>query len=113
MVVTFGQLLRSLRQSAGLTQTRLAAAADIDPTYLSKVETGAMEPPAEATIEALARAMSCDATGLLLSAGKVPRDIRAAILERPDLVEYIRQNHVQYPRLPRAVTMGDIERQTA
>ena len=40
----FGQVLRTLRKGAGLTQEQLAEAADLDRTYPSLLERGLREP---------------------------------------------------------------------
>ena len=48
--VTFGKLLRKLRKTADLSIVDLAKKADIDPTLLSRIETGARLPPELRTI---------------------------------------------------------------
>src|SRR5262245_51588258 len=67
---TFGARLRALRRSAGVAQRDLAAQVGVHFTYLSKVESGAMPPPAAATIARLAAALGADAEDLCAAAHK-------------------------------------------
>jgi transcriptional regulator with XRE-family HTH domain len=66
----FGARLRALRQSAGVAQRDLAARVGVHFTYLSKVESSAMPPPAAATIARLAAALGADADDLCAAAHK-------------------------------------------
>lgn len=97
---TFGEMLRHQRKAVRMTQRDLAAAAHIDATYLSKVETGAMEPPAGATIGRLAACMGVDATPLMIAAGKIPADVRRLILAKPVWIEYIRYQSAKVKDAP-------------
>jgi transcriptional regulator with XRE-family HTH domain len=90
----FGRRLRQLRHAAKLSQADVARAACIDATYLSKVETGALEPPAEATVVRLASAINGPAETfdeLVLLAGKIPADVREIILEHPEACRLLRE----------------------
>lgn len=71
----FGQRLRELRKAKGLSQKYLAERAEIDFTYLSKVENGHMSPPSEKTILSLAKALDADSDELLALANKIPSDL--------------------------------------
>lgn len=102
MTNTFGKRIRGqrealrtldlrfrLRQEAtprhvGLRQ--IAAKIGVEPSYLSKVERGLVPPPSKATILRLAEALSLDRDELLGLAGKIPEDVRRAILKRPKLL---------------------------
>jgi transcriptional regulator with XRE-family HTH domain len=64
-----------LRKAKGLSQKELAQRVHIDFTYLSKIETGSADPPAEDTIRDLADVLRADADKLILLAGKVPKDL--------------------------------------
>ena len=70
--MTFGQRLRELRTDRGLTQRELAGKAGISITYLSKLETGALPPPRERTILALADFLNADQAELFGLARKLP-----------------------------------------
>lgn len=71
----FGQRLRELRKERGISQKELAKKVGIDFTYLSKIETGSMDPPSEKTILALAKALNADSDELLVLAKKIPSDL--------------------------------------
>jgi PAS domain S-box-containing protein len=70
--VTFGQRLRELRNHRGLTQKELADRAGVSITYVSKLETGALPPPREKTILALAGILDGDQDELFGLARKIP-----------------------------------------
>jgi transcriptional regulator with XRE-family HTH domain len=40
----FGKVLKAARKKAGMTQEKLAFAADLDRTYISRLENGRMSP---------------------------------------------------------------------
>ena len=55
---SFGELLRELRESFGISMRGLATSADMDPAYLSRMETGKSGDPKAETVERLAEALS-------------------------------------------------------
>ena len=81
----FGARLRELRTEAGFTLSKLAERCNIDFTYLSKIESGALPPPSERVILQLAAALNADKDELLVLAGKIPADIIAILKSREDL----------------------------
>lgn len=68
----FGPRIKKLRTRAGMSQSSLAAKADIDPTYLSKIEGGTKPPPSRKIILCLAKALNVDGKELLALAGRIP-----------------------------------------
>jgi transcriptional regulator with XRE-family HTH domain len=64
---------------------KVAAAIDVEPSYLSKIERGEQPPPGAQTIIALAKELGEDADMLLALAGKVSEDLQAIIRKRPRL----------------------------
>ena len=85
--MTFGERIRELRLAKNLTLRDVAAEADINFTYLSKIENGKLDFsdfPSEKLIRKLASVLGGDVDELLLSAQKVPDGIRRRVLERPD-----------------------------
>ena len=71
---------------------KVAAAIDVEPSYLSKIERGEQPPPGEQTIIALAKMLNEDPDVLLALAGKVSEDLQAIIRKRPLLfAELIRE----------------------
>lgn len=86
----FGDYLRQRRlqkqeQDPAFSLRQVAAAIDVEPSYLSKVERGEQPPPSEATIVALAKVLDEDADVLLALAGKVSSDLQKIIRKRPQL----------------------------
>ncbi len=88
--MSFGERLRALRLERRLNQKELASAAGIDVTYLSKLENGRLEPPAEDTIRRLARVLEVEPTELLLLAHKVPSDLKPIITATPMVPRFLR-----------------------
>ena len=68
-----GQFIRSLMRERELSQRQLAAEADIDETYLSKIVNGRLEhPPSVKTLRALASALGSDELQLMKLANRLP-----------------------------------------
>ena len=91
---TFGRRLRELRHAAKRTQADVAYAANIDFTYLSKIENGRDEAPSEHTIIALLAAVDAPASvydELFCLAGKIPSDVRTILLEHPEACRLLRE----------------------
>lgn len=86
--MTFGQRLREIRKSKSITQRALADKVGISFTYLSKIENGAMQPPREKTIMALANALEADSDELFGLAKKVPSQFLEHI--SPEVIKLIR-----------------------
>ncbi len=85
--MTFGERLRELRKSKGLTLRKLGTAVGVGFTYLSRVENGRLnygDFPSEALIHRLADALHADEDELLILAEKIPKRIRQRVFERPD-----------------------------
>ena len=83
----FGDKLRQIRHSRGLSQRVLAGKVGLNYTYLSKIENDRLDFsqfPSEATIRKLARALEADEDELLLMAEKIPESIRKRIVKRPE-----------------------------
>ena len=77
MAETLGQRIRDLRRARELTQRELARRADIDFTYLSKIENDLPEyRPSEKVIRALATQLKADAEELVLLAEKFPKPMQ-------------------------------------
>lgn len=83
MRATFGAILKSYRKKHNLTQTDLAHAVGIHPTYIGKLETSTtMRGPSVELVYRLAQVLEADAGELLEVLGKVTPDHVAAENER-------------------------------
>ena len=78
----FGPKLRELRTGAGLTLRELAEKVNVNFTYLSKIENGALPPPSEKVIRQLAAVLNFDKDQLLALAGIIPADIAEILKDR-------------------------------
>jgi transcriptional regulator with XRE-family HTH domain len=90
---SFGDKLRELRRRAGYTQRQLGVRAELDATYISKLEHGA-DRPGEAAVRRLADALSTDVDDLLLLAGRANADLDRETMSDPRVGGLLR-------RLPR------------
>ncbi|MDX2108460.1 MAG: helix-turn-helix transcriptional regulator [Candidatus Melainabacteria bacterium] len=87
----FGDYIRNRREELQKAKPsifslrKVAQEANIEPSYLSKIERGLQPPPGQATIEALALVLEEDKDVLLALAGKVSDDLSKIIQKRPKL----------------------------
>ena len=87
----FGELLRNLRKEKKVTQRRLAELVGIDFTYISKIENGSMDPPAEDKIVRIAEVLDVDPDDLILAAKKVPSRFQKLIVENSNVPVFLRK----------------------
>ncbi len=83
----FGERVRELRKTKGLSQRALGEIVGVSFTYVSKIENEKLDfgdYPSEELIGKLAKALETDEDELLLLAEKVPQHIRRRVMERPD-----------------------------
>ena len=88
---TFGQTLKEIRRSKGITQRELAIAVGVDFSYISKVENDRMPPPAADTIVKICEKLGVPPDGLLAMTGKMPTPIKEAISEIPAAQQFLRE----------------------
>lgn len=92
-----GQFLRKKREARAADDRRfslrqVATRIEVEPSYLSKVERGEVEPPSEETIRRLAKELDQDADVMLAMAGKMSRELQQIVIKRPQLfAELLRQ----------------------
>ena len=89
----FGKRFREFRRRAQLTQRQLATRLDLDYTYISKIESGAVPPPPRERIEAVAgvfRLSQGEKDELLLLAQEVPADVEQWIVSDPNALVFYR-----------------------
>ncbi len=114
----FGDYIRKRREELQAAEPSLyslrkvAGQAEIEPSYLSKIERGLQPPPGQTTIEALARVLKEDPDVMLALAGKVSNDLSKIIQQRPQLFAQLIRELKDMPdkavlRLVREVRDGD------
>lgn len=113
----FGSYVREKREEKRASDPRfslrrLAAAIEVQPSYLSKVERNEVAPPSEAKIIRLAEELGEDPDVLLAMAGKVSSDLQGVIRKRPKLFAELIRTMKDMPdhamlRLVREVRDGD------
>jgi transcriptional regulator with XRE-family HTH domain len=87
----FGVLLKGLRETRRVSQSKLAERADFDHSYVSRLESGARMPTRDA-VERLAQAMvlsQVEEDGLLAAAGFLPRDVASLLSDEPVIGEVL------------------------
>lgn len=87
----FGEYLRELRKEKKVTQRRLAELVGIDFTYISKIENGSMDPPAEDKIIRIAEVLGVEPDELILAAKKVPSSYKKIIVENEHVPVFLRK----------------------
>ena len=93
----FGSYIRWLRQqrhrlNGRCTIQETAQRVGIGTTYLSRIERNDVLPPSEDVIRRLAADLGEDADVLLALAGKLAKDLREAIIQRPILFAELIRN---------------------
>lgn len=71
----FGVILREMRMGAGISRNKLAHAAGVNPSYLTRIEQGVREPPRLHIVEAIARGLALGEQArnqLIVAAGYAP-----------------------------------------
>ncbi len=89
--MTLGQHIKELRRERHLTQRKLASAAGVDFTYISKIVNDRLEhTPSIKTLQDLARALEVDELELMELANKVP-PVLEAIARDKDALRFFRR----------------------
>lgn len=73
-----------------MTQRELAAKANIDYTYISKIENHKEDPPSDETIEQMALALDYDPYEMLLEANRIPNDFKKLILSDKNIFAFLK-----------------------
>jgi len=80
--MSFGSKIKDLRTAGGMSLRELAAKLKVDHAYLSRLENSAV-PPSNKVLRQLSRFFNVSEEELILSAGKLPRDIAELVSEHP------------------------------
>jgi len=87
----FGALVRREREAKEIGLREMAKKIGISPTYLSKIERGDFDPPAEDKVRKIAEIIGRDPDELLALAGRVASDLTDIIRQRPrELAVFLR-----------------------
>ncbi|WP_172254889.1 helix-turn-helix domain-containing protein [Saccharibacillus deserti] len=86
----FGEMLKELRKEHKISQRKLADMIGIDFTYISKIESGSMAPPAEDKIIRIAEIFNEDSDRLLIAANKIPSELQKVITEIEEVPLFLR-----------------------
>lgn len=78
---SFGEHLRQLRKDKRITQRELADKIKVDFTYISKIETGALQPPSEDVIIKIAKVLEVDEEQMIMLGKKIPSSYKEFIVE--------------------------------
>lgn len=76
----FGPHIREIREAKSIGLRELARLIEVEPAYLSKIEREIFAPPSEALIVKIAGQLGEDPDRLLAMAGKIPTDVKDAII---------------------------------
>jgi transcriptional regulator with XRE-family HTH domain len=88
---SFGALVRRERQAKEIGLREMANRIGVSPTYLSKIERGDFDPPAEDKVRKIAEIIGRDADELLALAGRVASDLTDIIRQRPrEMADFLR-----------------------
>lgn len=72
---SFGRRIERRAIELRLSLRQVAARADMDPSFLSRIVVGERNPPSDEIIERLATALELPSVELLLEAGRVPQNL--------------------------------------
>jgi transcriptional regulator with XRE-family HTH domain len=88
---SFGALVRRGREAKEIGLREMAKKIGVSPTYLSKIERDAFDPPAEDKVRKIAEIIGRDADELLALAGRVSSDLTDIIRQRPrEMADFLR-----------------------
>lgn len=88
-MASFGSLLRDRRRIAGISQRDLAAKAQLDFSYISKLENDKIAAPAADTIVTLCRILNTAPQDLLAASGKLPQETHEVVSTSPAAQEFL------------------------
>lgn len=90
MTATFGDSLKEHRRAAGISQRELAQKANLDFSYISKLENDRIPPPSADTIVVICNILNVRPEELLALTGKIPSGVQANISTSKAAQEFLR-----------------------
>jgi len=91
MGTEFGDVLLERRRAAGLSQRKLAELAEVDFSYISKLENGRLPAPAAETIVRFAKVLGCPPEELLAPAQKMPDEVGSRLSSEPTALRFLQE----------------------
>jgi len=89
--MSFGALVRRERVAKEIGLREMAKMIGVSPTYLSKIERGDFDPPAEEKVKKIAEIIGYDSDELLAMAGRVASDLTKIIRKHPrEMADFLR-----------------------
>lgn len=89
--MTFGSLLRELRNKQDIGIKKLATAIDVDYAYISRIENGKIK-PSERVIGRISSYFNYSKDELMILGDKIPEDIKEILKENPEeALSYLRE----------------------
>jgi len=86
----FADLLKNLRKKKGVSIKKMAKEVGLDYTYISKLENSKVNPSSK-VVKRISNYFGYNSDELLLSAGKIPKDIEEILRSNPqEAVKYFR-----------------------
>lgn len=102
-----------IRMKKEISQRKLAELVGIDFTYISKIESGTMDPPKEDKIIKMAEVLGENPDIMLIAAKKVPSDLQKVITENKEVPAFLRSasdlSSVQWEKIHRIIDKKDEE----
>ena len=88
---SFGALVRREREAKEIGLREMAKKVGVSPTYLSKIERGDFDPPAEDKVRKIAAILGSDPDELLALGGRVASELTDIIRQRPrEMADFLR-----------------------
>jgi transcriptional regulator with XRE-family HTH domain len=88
--MSFGSLLKKLRLKKGISIKKLAPYLGVNYTYISKLENSKVNPSTR-LIKKLSNYFDYDSDELMISAGKLPKDVEQILKNNPkEVINYLR-----------------------
>lgn len=101
--IAIGPRLRQLREQRGLSQTALAEASGLHPSYISRVESGRTRRPYRPNLERIADALSCRVEELYVEALYLPASLEDDACAPGDLAGALQEAEAALLSLSRVV----------
>jgi len=108
--MTFGSVIRKLRNDKDIGIKKLATAINVDYAYLSRVENNKLK-PSEKLIDRISKYFNYDKDELMILGDKIPDDIKMILRENPEeAFSYLREKFSDSAKSKRSVYLYQAEK---